>query len=64
MREPAYLCLNSWAGYHEEPVFIVGETPARYRIAVDKRTKIAGRDRWLELGDTALVPKRAVKVKQ
>ena len=56
------LVLDGWAGRTEQPVLIVGETPKRYRIAcVDKPVKLGGRNRWLNPGSTALVPKSAVR---
>lgn len=58
------LCLNSWAGRTETPVEIIDETPKRFRIRASQRTKLAGRDRWLEVGQTALVPKYAVRLTQ
>lgn len=58
---PAKLWLNSWAGLHSEPVIVIAETAKRYRIRVEQRTKIAGRDRWLNVGETALVPKHSVR---
>ena len=51
---------NGWAGRRRSRVEIIGETPKRYRIRAITRTKLAGRDRWLENGDVALVPKWAV----
>ena len=57
----AVLCLNGWEGRTETSVEIVGETPKRYRIRASKRVKLAGRNRWLEIGKTALVPKYAVR---
>lgn len=57
----AVLCLNGWEGRTETPVEIVGETPKRYRISASKRVKLAGQNRWLEIGQTALVPKYAVR---
>lgn len=60
---PAFLCFDDWAGYHEEPVRIVGETRTRYRIQTDKDViRLAGRYRYLRRGETALVPKRAVRI--
>jgi len=63
---PAYLCFNDWAGTREHPVVIVGQTRERYRIRLpDGATepmKLAGRCRWLRTGETALVPKSAVRV--
>ncbi len=58
----ALLCLNGWHGRSEEPVIVIGETPKRYRIQAIKRTACAGRCRWLEAGETCLVPKRAVRL--
>ena len=52
-----YLCLDSWAGRTETLVEIVAETPKRYRIRALSKTKLAGRYRWLEEGQTTLVPK-------
>ena len=57
----AVLCLNGWEGRTETPVEIVGETSKRYRIRASKRVKLAGRNRWLEIGQTALVTKYAVR---
>ena len=56
------LCLNGWEGRTETPIWIIGETPKRYRIRASQRTKLAGRNRWLESGETALVPKSAVRL--
>jgi len=56
----ALLCLNGWGGRTETSVEIIGETPKRYRIRANKRIKLAGRNRWLEIGKTALVPKSAI----
>lgn len=56
----AFLNLNSWAGHSCKPIFVIAETPKRYRIEAIERTKLAGRDRWIERGQTALVPKYAV----
>ena len=56
------LCLNGWEGRTETPVFIIGETAKRYRIRAIQRTKLAGRNRWLDSGETALVPKSAVRL--
>lgn len=57
----AVICLSGWQGRTETPVLVVGETPKRYRIKAVERTKLAGRDRWIEKDDTALVPKHAVR---
>jgi hypothetical protein len=58
---PALLGLIGWHGTTWNPNEVVGETPTRYRIRALERTRLAGRDRWLEPGRTALVPKRAVR---
>jgi hypothetical protein len=60
------LCLNDWSGYCEQPVAIVDETPKRYRVtpAGTEAVKLSGRSRWLSPGETALVPKAAVKLEQ
>ena len=60
MKRDGFLCFNDWAGYREEPVRVVGETPTRYRIEADKTILLAGRDRYLMPGRTVLVPKKAV----
>lgn len=57
----ALLCTGGWHGYIEQPVTVVGETPKRYRIKANARTKLAGRSRWLEIGETVLVPKTAIR---
>lgn len=56
----AYIQLDGWSGRSETRVLVIGETPKRYRIKAIMRTKLAGRDRWLDEGQTTLVPKRAV----
>lgn len=56
----AYIQLDGWGGRTETAVLVIGETPKRYRIKAVMRTKLAGRDRYLNAGDTTLVPKRAV----
>ena len=57
----AHLMLDGWAGVSRQPVEVIGETPTRYRIQARQRTKLAGRSRWIEAGETALVPKHAVR---
>ena len=56
----AFIQLDGWSGRSESRVLIIGETPKRYRIQAITRTKLAGRDRYLNAGETTLVPKRAV----
>ena len=60
--EAALLCFNDYAGYREYPIRIIGETRDRWRITTDKPLKLAGRNRWLEAGESTLVPKSAVKL--
>ena len=55
------LFTQSWAGTLKQKVKIVAETPKRYRIEAIKRTRLAGDRRFIEEGETALVPKYAVK---
>lgn len=57
-----FLMLSGWGGYREEKIEIVGMTPKRYRIRALKKTKIAGRQRWLEPGETTLAPQDAVRI--
>lgn len=57
----ALLWLNGWGGITKTEVKVVGQTPKRYRIeAIKDRTKLAGRSRFINTGETALVPKRAL----
>lgn len=55
-----YIQLDGWGGRSESKVVVIGETPKRYRIRAIARTKLAGRDRYLNAGETTLVPKRAL----
>jgi hypothetical protein len=55
-----YLHLNGWAGHRTHQVEVIGETPKRYRIRAITKTKLAGRCRWLQEGEMALVPKHAI----
>jgi hypothetical protein len=55
-----YIVTQSYAGRSEQAVLVIGETPKRYRIKAVMRTRMPGRYRWLEAGETALVPKRAL----
>lgn len=59
-----YLMLDGWAGRREHKVEVIGETPKRYRIRAVERTKLAGRCRWLYAGETALVPKYAIRLEE
>lgn len=58
-----WLHTDSFAGSDKQPVLVVGETPQRYRIKADnggKAVKLAGRSRWINGIQEALVPKSAV----
>ena len=62
MTDRAYgtLHLDSYSGRSSTRVEIVGETPKRYRIRAITTTRTAGRLLYLEPGQEALVPKRAI----
>jgi hypothetical protein len=49
------------SGYHKTPVLVVGETPKQYRIEAIERMRLAGRMRWLNPGQRALIPRYAIK---
>lgn len=55
------IALNGWSGIYFQDVRIIGETPKKYKIKALSKTKLAGRGRYLERGETTLVPKYAVK---
>ena len=57
---PALLHTTGYAGNHAWFVRVVGETPKRYRITAETEIRLPGRNRWLEPGTTALVPKHAI----
>lgn len=57
----SHLVLSGWHGSSTQLVVTVGMTPCRYRILAIARTRLAGRGRWLEPGETALVQKSAVR---
>jgi hypothetical protein len=56
-----HLQLDSFAGRSSTRVDVIGVTATRYRIRAITRTKLAGRARWLNPGDVALVPHSAVR---
>ena len=58
---PAVVCVNSWAGRLEHPCRVIGETPKRYRIEVDKQTALPPGFSLLLPGQTKLVPKHAIR---
>ena len=58
------LCLTGWGGSAQHEVIIVAETPKRYRIKLPDGAswiRLPSR-RTLQPGDTALVPKHAVRL--
>lgn len=57
----SYLVLTGWHGSSATKVITVGETPKRFRIQAIERTRLAGRGRYLEPGQEALVPKHALR---
>jgi hypothetical protein len=56
-----WLVLAGWHGVTHQAIEVIGETPKRYRIRALEQTLLAGRRRWLEAGETALVPRGAVR---
>lgn len=61
MNRDAWLLLEGWHGNSEQAVQVIGETPKRYRIKAVARTRLAGRCRFIQAGEIALVPKHAVR---
>jgi hypothetical protein len=57
-----WLRITGWHGSTHQRVLVVGETPKRRRIRAITRTRLAGRGRWLEPGEEALVPSTAVQI--
>jgi hypothetical protein len=57
----ATLVLDGYGGRYEQAVDIVGETATRFRIRAINRTRLGGRNRILEVGQVALVPKTAIR---
>lgn len=59
----AELHLDGWMGRLSQDVLVVGETPKRFRIRPvgSDPVRLPGRNRYLYPGDTALVPKYAVR---
>ena len=56
----AFLVLNSWGGRTYQEVEVIGETPKRLRIRALTNTRLAGRNRYLPVDFTTLVPKHAI----
>lgn len=63
MRLPAFAWLTTqgWNGIMQTRVLVVRQTTKRARIRAITRTKLAGRNRWLEPGQEASVPDSAVR---
>lgn len=57
---PAYLRLDSWAGRTRTLVQVIGQTPTMFRIRAVTQTALAGRCRWLGVGEETLVPREAI----
>lgn len=55
----AVICMNTWAGRIEAPCRVIGETPMRWRVAVDEETRLPWR--VLKPGTLALIPKWSVR---
>jgi len=60
MFQTGMLLMNG--GRMETRVRVIGETLTRFRIQAIERTRLAGRSRYLEPGDTLLVPKYAIRL--
>lgn len=56
----SYLTITGWHGSTSTLVMTVGMTAKRFRIRALTRTRLAGRNRWLEPGEETLVPKTAI----
>jgi hypothetical protein len=56
------LVIVGWHGATAQRVMVVGITPRRFRIRATSRVRLAGRGRWLEAGQEALVPKTAIRI--
>lgn len=56
------LMLTGYSGDSGQAVLVVGSTPTKTRIRAITRTRLGGRNRWIEPGEVALVPKASVKV--
>ena len=60
----AELHLDGWAGHSAQRVRVVGRrSRGRVEIQAIRRTKLAGRDRWIEAGERATVPGYAVTMR-
>ena len=59
-----YLCTNSYAGYREIPVEVIGRTPKRYRIKLLKDCRLPGSNRAGKEGQIILVPQLAIRIEK
>lgn len=57
-----FLVISGWHGTSATRVIVTDMTPKKFRIRAIARTKLAGRNRWLDQGQEALVPKTAVRI--
>lgn len=55
-----YLLLNSWAGQKRVPVEKLGVSRTKYRVKLLCECRLPNQ-RWYKAGDTAWVPKTAVR---
>lgn len=57
------LVMDSFAGRTRTKVIVIDETPMKYQIrAIENRTRLGGGYRWINMGETAWVPKRAIEI--
>ncbi|MGA7325447.1 MAG: hypothetical protein WBX25_13395 [Rhodomicrobium sp.] len=62
MYQIGMLSIDGFHGRTETRVRVIGETLTRFRIQAIERTRVAGRTRYLEPGETVLVPKYAIRL--
>ena len=58
----AFLRIRSEVACRESAVWVVGETDGSYWIEVDQRIRLAGHCRFLDPGQTMLVPKISIRL--
>lgn len=56
------LTISGWHGSTAYHVALVGTTSTKYRVEAFTRTRLQGRNRWLDAGSRALVPKTAIRI--
>ena len=59
-----FVLVQGWSGLHKTRVLIVGETPKKWRIRAINTLKLGGRNRWIDAGSEALVPKHCVAMER